>query len=199
MATIWRYGFTWSGWAGGPGRTVFYGNTGVSTAQVLANDCQTLVNNVVNPTGTNADQIPNGVRIHGDSFADELDVGTGDQVGRISVTPSPDIVGTGSGNWAAPVGACITWSTNTFIGGRRLRGRTFFVPLAGSTAFQNDGTLATIFLSTVNAAIPIFINGASEPVVWHRPTAPGASDGASSPIVAGSISDKAAVLRSRRD
>lgn len=199
MPTIWRYGFTWTGWAGAPGRTVFYGNTGVSTAQVLANDCHTLINNIVNPTGSQPNIIPAGVRIAGDAFADELDSGSGDQVGRLAVTANPPITGTGSGNWAAPAGACITWSTNKFIKGRRLRGRTFFVPLDGVNAFQPDGTLSDSMNTVVAAAIPIFINGQSEPIVWHRPTGPGLTDGDTAPIVTGSMADKVAVLRSRRD
>lgn len=199
MPTIWRYGFGWTGWAGAPGRSTFYGNTGVSTPQVLANDAYTLLNNIINPLGNNAAALPAGVTITGDAYADELDVATGNQVGRLAVTPSPAIIGVGGQNWAAPAGACITWSTNTFINGRRLRGRLFLVPLDGATCFATDGTLASSFLATLNGAIPVYIGAQSEPVVWHRPTTKGGSDGQSSPIVTGNAKDKVAVLRSRRD
>lgn len=200
MAPIWRIGFTWTGFSGSPGRTVFYGSTGVSTAQVLANDAYTLLNNILNPTGSSVALLPAGVRIAQDPFADEVDPATADQVGRLSITPNPDILGVGTGNWAAPAGASITWSTAAFVNGRRVRGRTYLVPLAGVTAFQTDGTLATTFLSGVVAAITVFINGASEPVVWHRPTAGGGgADGAAFPIITGQMKDKVSILTSRRD
>lgn len=199
MASIWRYGFTWSGFTGGPGRTVFYGSTGVSTPQVLANDTYSLLHDILNPSGTNANIIPAGVRIAGDTFVDEMEDSTGDQVGRLGITANPDIVGVGSGNWASPAGACITWSTNTFIKGRRLRGRTFLVPLDGVNAFATDGTLNGTLLSGTQAAVTGFLGSLSEPVVWHRPTTKDGVDGSSSAIIAGQMKDKVSVLTSRRD
>lgn len=195
--TMWRHRFTWTGWAGSPATTTFYGSTGTGTAQALANECFGLLNNIFAPTAS-ATNLPNGLRIAEDPFVDELDEATGDQVGRLAVTSNPDIQGVGVNNWAAPAGACITWSTNNFIAGRRVRGRTFLVPLAAAV-YQTDGTLNPTFLSGVAAAITTFINGLSEPVVWHRPTTPGGSDGSKNPIITGLMKDHVAILTSRRD
>lgn len=194
---MWRTGFTWTGFSGAPGRTIIHGSAIVATAQVFANDAFTLLNNIFKPSGT-ATNLPNNVRIAQDPFLDEIDESTGNQVGRLAVTPGADIVGLNTSAWSGPSGMSITWSTNTFINGRRLRGRNYFVPLSAA-CYDVDGTLAGSFISSVQASISTFIAGQSEPVVWHRPTSVGGTDGLSSPIITGQMKDKISVLTSRRD
>jgi hypothetical protein len=194
---MWRTRFTWSGFSGAPGTSTLYGDVSTGTSQVFANDAFTLLNNLFKPTGTGVN-LPSGVRVAQDPFLDEIDESTGHQVGRLAVTPGADIVGINTSNWSAPSGACITWSTNTFILGRRLKGRLFLVPLSAA-CFANDGTLDSAFLSSVVASITTYINGQSVPVVWHRPTLPNSSDGLMSPVITGQMKDKVSVLRSRRD
>jgi hypothetical protein len=73
------------------------------------------------------------------------------------------------------------------------------VPLTG-TIFDTDGTLTTAGLTSLNTnANTLITSGAGHFQVWHRPTTPGGTDGASAPVLGVKISDKAAVLTSRRD
>jgi hypothetical protein len=107
------------------------------------------------------------------------------------------VVGTAGGVVAGGVGACVSWNTGGIIGGRRLRGRTFLVPLS-STAYESNGTLTSSALTAIGA----FANGlmASGPLaVWHRPTSAGGSDGNSYGVISNRIRDKVAFLSSRRD
>lgn len=97
---------------------------------------------------------------------------------------------------AAGVGACVTWNTGLIVAGRRLRGRTFLVPLS-TQAYDNDGTLtlaAQTALENFGTAL-LAVGGLG---VWHRPTAAG-NDGAASGVTSFRLRDKVAVLRSRRD
>jgi hypothetical protein len=111
------------------------------------------------------------------------------------------IVATGDGNNAAGVGACIGWSTGGIVTGskgpRKLRGRTFLVPLSRN-AYDLDGTLVEVvrqnldtFAGTLQAAGPL--------AIWHRPSGPGASNGNSYGVIGHKVRDKAAYLSSRRD
>jgi hypothetical protein len=75
-------------------------------------------------------------------------------------------------------------------------GRTFLVPLA-SGAFENNGTLATTTLATLNAAATQLITDlAGELKVWHRPNAAG--PGSNVTVLTAQVPDMAAVMKSRR-
>jgi hypothetical protein len=112
-------------------------------------------------------------------------------------TGGTPVVGAAGGVVAAGVGACITWKTGGIIDGRRLRGRTFIVPLS-STAYEANGTLTTAALTALNNFGTSML--ASGPLaVWHRPTSEAAADGNSYGVVAFSVRDKVAFLSSRRD
>lgn len=141
----------------------------------------------------------------GDTIEDTTGALTGSWTGGV-VNPS---VGLKAEAYSAPSGAVGSWSTNTVLDGKRLRGRTFIVPLAQSS-YQADGAVAAGYATVATAAMAQFVieQGASA-VVWHRPY-PGraatlklkarpAHIGGHGLITAGSVKAKAAVLRSRRD
>lgn len=141
--------------------------------------------------------IPASVTVSVDGAGDTYDDATGELVGTWNVGDPVSFVGTAPSDVAAAgVGACVTWNTGLIVAGRRLRGRTFLVPLSVS-AYAQDGT----FIPGVLTALTAFGNGmlAAGPLgVWHRPTAAG-NDGAASGVTSFRISDKVAVLTSRRD
>lgn len=128
---------------------------------------------------------------------DVIEDTTGTLVRPWTSTLGGTALGTAAFNPAAGVGAVVGWTTGGIIDGRRLRGRTFIVPLA-TVAYDADGTLTT----TAIAALEDFANAlmASGPLaVWHRPTTSGGSDGNSYGVIGFRVRDKVAVLRSRRD
>lgn len=106
------------------------------------------------------------------------------------------INGTGAGSYPAPSGAVISWQTGAIVGSRRLRGRTFLVPLVAS-AFDTDGSISSAPLATMRTAASALWVAASLRV-WHRPTSTGAGNGSSAPVNGSAVADRAAVLTSRR-
>lgn len=128
---------------------------------------------------------------------DTIDDTTGELTAVWTATGGATVAAAGSGNCAAGVGACIGWSTGGIVNGRKLRGRTFLVPLTYG-AYDGDGTIEATTLGNLRT----FANAvqASGPLaVWHRPTSATATDGNSYGVIANKVNDKVAILTSRRD
>lgn len=193
---VYRMTMRWQGFSGAPGFTNLYFN-------FLGDPTQA----DIDATGVNVKAffegvktfIPSTVTVSYPGIMDRLTTGTGDLEAEINMAVQTATTGTGVGNFSSAVGACVNWTTVAIVRGRRVRGRTFLVPLV-SGAFQTDGTLGDTARTTMLAAANAFV---AEPdglnlAVWSRPTVAG-NDGQSGEVVAASITDKTAVLRSRRD
>lgn len=195
MATIDRGVVTWTGTPViGGGVTVMYARPGASLMAGIRTFFSAL-----------AGWIPNGVTLNFPSTGDSIEETTGDLVGSWTGSALTSVSGGYSGTFSGAAGASITWLTNTIIpatGGHpahKVHGRTFLVPAAG-TLLDTDGTLSTAAIASLNSAAADLITYAGGHfVVWHRPTAPGASDGVAAEVISKRIRDKAAVLTSRRD
>ena len=141
---------------------------------------------------------PGGLTLEFPNTGDTIQDTNGELVGTWGTPSVANVLGaSGTLTAAAGVGACITWNTGGIINGRRLRGRTFLVPLSAA-AYQENGTISdTVYpwLTTLANAIQ-----ASGPLaVWHRPSAKGLADGNSYGVVSNRVRDKVAILTSRRD
>lgn len=103
-----------------------------------------------------------------------------------------------TGSFAGPAGAVVNWSTSTINNGRRVRGRTFVVPIRGQR-FDADGTLSSAAIEDLNdAAEGIRSNEfQQELAVWSRPR--NGAGGVAAPVIGHLVPDMVAVLRSRRD
>ena len=199
MAEILRVKTTWSGFVGGPGYTNLYFRdfTEGPTDQGMADGAVAKVaafNTVLK------DYLCSGVTLTIDPMVDRLEETTGELVGFFTTAPGVAKVGGDTGNQAAGVGACISWTTGGVRNGRRIRGRTFLVPIA-TNYYATDGSLSTTFLTALRAAAITLSGsvGSGDLGVWSRPSGPGASDGVWYVVTASSIRDKVAVLTSRRD
>ncbi len=104
---------------------------------------------------------------------------------------------------------CVHWITQDYRNGRRVRGRTFMVPLA-AVAFDGTGTLNNSMISTLStAATTLLTREDLQLSIFRRPvmaektaTAPDplvAIDGSQHRVTAARISDKGAYLTSRRE
>lgn len=199
MAEIARIKVNWTGIPSGPGYTNLYmkdfETSGIDQAIVdgsvakvdtfldeFATSINTSISFVVNPT----------VEIVEDT--------TGALVRFMSATPDPTRVGTQTSAYAAGVGVCVNWYTNTVRNARRVRGRTFIVPLH-PTSYATDGTIDATKLTAWRTAAATLVSGVGvgDLGVWARPTTPGGSDGIWTFATASSINDKVAYLSSRRD
>lgn len=187
-----------SGYQGGPGLMTQYFSPAVAGFnEALA---QLAVDRVRDALTAGSELWGSPITWSVDGTVDELNEADGQLVDSLTVTPRT-VTGTNAQTsiGPAPVGACINWLTAEVKRGKRVRGRTFLVPLYGG-AFQTDGTLQTSTLTSV-AEFGAAMNDAGATdlvhVVWSRPIA--GTGGTKHGITAHRTADKAAVLRSRRD
>lgn len=140
---------------------------------------------------------------------DIIDTFTGQIVEAWNAPPQAAVVGTGVGKYAAPVGYSVRWSTSAFLSGRRLRGRTFFVPAVGD-AFDTNGSLVDSAVAAIQTSATNLIGSTGGNfAIWQRPRlaraatgtlpAQAARTGGFGTVSGATVADKAAVLRSRRD
>lgn len=140
--------------------------------------------------------LPSDVTVTVENTGDTIDSVTGALTGAWSSDPETGSNGESSDKYSAPAGCVINWNTETIGPHRRLRGRTFLVPLAGP-AYQNDGSLGADTLTGIRAAAAALITDQSASFcVWHRGNGSGGTTGI---VTSASVHDMVSVLRSRRD
>lgn len=184
----------WTGFSGAPGYTSLFFDAFGSGDEV---DLE--VGRVRNAFQALAEHLPTGVSIQVQQEVEILDEASGELLGYGLADEQPNAVnGNASGSYSAPTGAIVTWNTDTVARGRRLRGRTFLVPLSGE-AYEGDGTLNASALTALNNFGSRMAGDGDGPqhVVWSRPR--NGAGGAIGPVVSHRVPDMAAVLRSRRD
>jgi hypothetical protein len=201
MAELIRVKARWANFVGGPGYSIFHFRTG-EDGLGNADNAQAAADRVRGFFSTLATWIPNGATVTVESDVEGILQETGQLTNVYGVTAPAVVTGTASisNKYSAPTGAVVNWSTAGIRNGRRVRGRTFLVPMS-SSAFGTDGTLDAGFISGMSPAATTLIGafaGASM-VVFGRPSAKGASDGVAFPVTSFRIPDMAAILTSRRD
>lgn len=154
-------------------------------------------------------QMPDVLVATVDITGDYFEATTGDITGTWNQGVSAALSGTDPSSYSAPSGATVRWNTAGIVNSRRVRGRTFLVPLAGSQ-YQPDGTISSFALPLLQAPAASLVNAIpGNMVVWSRPFA-GRAATASLPaiparlgshhvVTGSSVRDVVAVLRSRRD
>ena len=141
--------------------------------------------------------LPTTVSISVAPTFDEIEDTTGVLTDSATAGSPTVIVGDVAGAYSAPSGSCITWLTDGVVNGRRVRGRTFIVPMA-NIAYEGDGTITEATRAAYELAANDLIDSAGgSMVVWHRPVA--GAGGSSHVVQAARVKDTIAVLRSRRD
>lgn len=201
MAVILRVQARWGGFTGSPGYSVFHFRdfAGGDPVTQDATDAAARVRTFFDAIKA---YLPFGVTVQVESDVPVLEETNGEL--QTVLTAASQTVVTGNASsvapFASPVGGVITWRTNGVREGRRVRGRTFLVPLS-SAAFQADGSLLSAALTTFQTAAGALSTGTGTPDlgVWARPTTKVAADGIWYAVSSYSIPDMGAVLRSRRD
>lgn len=144
---------------------------------------------------------PGGMTITVPNAGDSIDDTDGTLDGVWSSTGGGVVNASGSVGTAAGVGVCIGWSTGAIVSGskgpRKLRGRTFLVPIARQY-FDSDGTLMTEGM-VLAQGIANSLQASGGLAVWHRPTTPGGINGTSGAVLSNKVRDRVAYLSSRRD
>lgn len=188
MADIARVSVRWQGWPGAPGVSQLY--TDPSGMQTTVNTIRVFYDAI-------KAQIPTALTITVPATGDVIDDQTGAITGSWTVTTPPtDVVCSGVGVYAGNAGAVVHWLTTGIVRGRRVRGRTFIVPLVGS-AYDAAGSLSTTALNLLATSATSMVNSLAPNLkVWHRPGPLGA--GQSYGVTSSRVPDLAVSLRSRR-
>lgn len=188
MTDLNRVRVAWQGWPGSPGVSTFYIGGTVTQAQI--DGIRAYFNSM-------AGSLPAGLTINVPASGDVIDDVSGLITSAWSVATTPTTVtGTGAGNYAGNAGAVQHWLTGSVINRRRVRGRTFLVPLV-ATAYDTAGSLSTTTISTMNAAGTALLTALGTGFrVWHRPN--NGISGGSAVVTGFRVPDLAVSLRSRR-
>lgn len=185
MVDLRRVPVVWSGLTGLPGLSVFY-----------TFDPDDVTTNLATFFSAISNRFPNGLTWSCAGSGDTIESTTGHLSG--SWTGGTPFSQTGSGGatgYAAGVGTFLIWQTPQIIGTRRLKGRTFLVPLL-STEYQSDGSINAATNTTFQTAANTLV-GTAKLVVWHRPD-PGGSNGLAVTTTAATLPDRVTSLRTRR-
>ena len=145
--------------------------------------------------------IPTGCSIVVPNSGDTIEDTTGALTGGWTSGGGGTVAGAAPAAAAAGVGGCIGWQTGGIVQGtkgpRRLRGRTFIVPLS-SQVYEADGTILAASLDVLNT-FATNLQAAGPLAVWHRPTKVAPASGTSYGVLSHRVRDKVAFLSSRRD
>lgn len=198
MADMFRIRVTWSGTqVVGPGVSTFYADP--STVAGWPAALVTLFNALKN-------YVPTGITwtIPGD--ADLLTVEDGELTGSQTFGGGGSIASSGGAvDYKPGVGARLRWGTSGVVGGRKVTGTTFLVPLT-SQEYPN-GSVQSGTRTAIATAMAAYIADASfVPVVWSKPVEADPEhdppilqrDGVISPITSGVVPVGETWLRSRR-
>jgi hypothetical protein len=200
MAQMAKVTINWTGFPGGPGFTNLFFRDFSGSGAID----QAIVDDAVSKTDTWLAawkaSLPNSVTTGVDPTVEAIEETTGELQSFYTGTPAAASVGTGGTSYSSPSGAVVSWYTSTVRNGRRMRGRSFMVPLS-TTAYETDGTLTTSKLATWTTASTalIGVGTAADLGVWGRPTTQGGTDGQWALVTATKIPDMAAILTSRRN
>lgn len=184
----------WTGFRGSPGYSNFFfdgayaDEGGVEAAALAVADFFTAFR----------DELPSGTNITVQPTGDLVDEASGQITSVIDFAAPPAVLGSDSRTYSAATGAVVNWNTQDYVNGRRVRGRTFLVPLS-SGAFDGSGDLASGALTKLRTAANGLVEATLDhPLcIWHRPV--NGAGGSSHVVTNATVPDLGAVLRSRRD
>jgi hypothetical protein len=199
MGRLIRVKVNWTGFVGSPGYTNFHFEPVPESDPISQATVDSAVTKVSTFLTAIRPYLPLVVTTGIDPAVAEIDEQNGEIQTYWNATPPAATAGAMTGNYTAGAGFCVNWATGGVRKGRRVRGRTFIVPI-GSTSMDTDGTFNASHLTawrTAANALHVDSNGVRL-VVWAK--TPGAiiPDGGAYDVVTASINDKVAFLTSRR-
>jgi hypothetical protein len=151
--------------------------------------------------------LPNELSLTVSPVVDQYNEVNGELTHTITAATPPTVVlGTSTAGYLGGAGGKVQWNTANIVNGRRVRGSTYIVPIAAG-AMDTDGTIVTLAVTTINTAASTMISTLQTadlfPVVWSRPLKDEdgniTRDGARNTITTGTMVEKSAILRGRRD
>jgi len=204
MPSILRVKAKWTGFSGAPGYSVFhlrdFGTGGPTETEPSATEAAAAATRVRAFFTAIGGLLPPVALVNLEPEVDLIDVATGNLIDSMPTGSGAGTSGSGTASYVASAGAVVNWRTGAVRNGRRLRGRTFLVPLS-TAAFSTGGGLTGTAASTLRTAANNLASNTGSPdlCVYGRPSGPGAADGVIAMVTSANVPDFAAVLRSRRD
>lgn len=193
----------WSGTSGGPGITQFAMVTAGEGGVWDGTKAQTAVNAVRTFLAANPTTISNDISIVVQPTVDVFGAVTGNlEESFTAATPPATVNGGNAGSYSMATGIKVNFKTTSIRNNRRVRGGIYIVPCAGDVFDANGQVSSTPRTNWLNAATAMrtsLVSASILPVVWSRPTAKGANDGAWSEITSFEVPAKGCILRGRRD
>ena len=196
-----------SGWDGGPGVNVMWFSAG-SNLDLDSESVQAIYDEVRSMYAATSARWLAGVSITVDPAPSIVDVATGALINVIPVgeTDTAVVTSGGSSNGARATAFVMKYTTDVFLNGRRLQGRSFFGPTS-ATDVGNDGQVATGCRAVFDDNFEALTTGLGPRLaVYHRPTTSivngqpvNNNDGAYGDVAVARMNLKPGVLKSRRD
>jgi hypothetical protein len=200
MASMYRVRAKWQYPFGGPGLSTFY-FTVTGGAPGSSADATTVAGRVRGAFDVAKTLLSTSTTVIVNPQVDVISDVTGDLVGGFSITPPATVTGTVAGNdGPTAIMAGMRLLTNDILGGRRVRGRSFFGPISGT--LTNFPTPQAGIVTALNAFGVALItatppSAVAPAVVWNRPK-PGVG-GSMHQITSVTVAPDWWVMRSRRD
>lgn len=187
MTQICRLRCTWGGSpVVGPGLSTFYWST---TEDGGPDDVLAFFN-------TSPLLYPSGLTVTVPAGGELIEDTTGELAGTWSQPGTGGVAtGTETGSYAKGVGMQVRWPTGGIVGGRKVVGSTFLVPIAGSL-FDTDGTIDTAVVSAMQTQADALLAAIPSLRILSRPK--GLRAGSSHAITSAVIPDRTSWLRTRR-
>jgi hypothetical protein len=176
---------TWSGFPGAPGYSTFVATIGGGMPAALKTFFEAIKG-----------YIPQNTKISYPTSGDIFTVETGEVTGVWTGTDPGQTTCVSTGTYGAPAGASITWVTEGFVNSRRVKGRTYIVPLT-KDAFDVDGSLLPTFYTLLQTSASALVTAEADYFqIWHRPV--GGTGGSIHPVKGATVRDRVSVLTTRR-
>lgn len=186
MALISRVRTVWTGVGGSPAYTNLY----VAQGTVTPAAAQAAVGNFI---GSLKGEIVSACTATIEGDVATIDTATGQTVG-VTVGTSTVIPCTGGASAAPPANqGLIRWLSNTYVGGRQIRGRTF-VPYLRTAAIGTNGQIVGTTQTTFLNAASAYLTSLTGQAVIFSP-----KNGIAVQVNTYSVWNQVAVMRSRRD
>lgn len=190
-----RVKLRWSGFSGAPGYTNLHFDAPTEPTQAGA---QAVYDAAWTFSGEITSALPTAVSITTEGGVEVIDETNNQLITILSVTTNSTMKGLMSGGFSSATGAVITWETGEVKNGRRVRGRTFIVPIS-TAGYDTDGTLTSGVVTDLSNAAGVLSGGGFSFGVLSRPSSSAAADGSFHTVSSGRVNDKTAMLTSRRD
>ena len=185
----------WTGWSGAPGYNVFHFQNFDVGGEQAAQNASDAVRNFYEGFKT---LLPVSIGVRPLSTVELIDETNGRILDIYATTPGATSQGSYTQGYSAVSGALVHWETAGIRNSRRVRGKTFLVPL-GNALYEANGTIAPAQLTAIQTAATGLIDDANTAlVVYARPKKDG-TPGEEHTVRSARVPDKAVVLRSRRD